>query len=323
MVGVYRIHGAGGPEVLRWESEDLPDPTGELVTVRHTAIGLNYIDTYHRSGLYPLPYPTRLGVEAAGVVEAVGEAVADLQEGDRVAYAGGMGAYAEANNVPASRLIRIPTGLADELVAACLLKGLTACYLLTRTYPLAASDTMLLHAAAGGTGLIMCQWARHIGATVIGTVGSPAKAEMARQNGADHTILYREEDVVARVKEITEGRGVNVAYDSVGRDTYQVTLESLAPLGMFVSFGNASGKVPPVDPQDLVGHGSLFFTRPSLAHYAARSEDLQAMADQLLTLVADGTVKIHINQRYPLADLIKAHQDLESRSTTGSTIILP
>jgi NADPH2:quinone reductase len=323
MVGVYRIHEAGGPEVLRWESEELPDPTGELVRVRHTAIGLNYIDTYHRSGLYPLPYPTRLGVEAAGVVEAVGEAATDLQEGDRVAYAGGMGAYAEANNVPASRLIRIPDNLEDETVAACLLKGLTVCYLLTRTYRLTADDTMLLHAAAGGTGLIMCQWARHIGATTIGTVGNREKAEMAQHNGADHTILYREEDVVARVREITAGRGVNVAYDSVGRDTYRVTLDSLAPLGMFVSFGNASGKVPPVDPQDLVGHGSLFFTRPSLAHYTARREDLQAMADQLLGLVADGTLKIHINQRYALDDLVQAHRDLESRSTSGSTIILP
>lgn len=323
MVGVYRIYEAGSPEVLRWESEVLPDPTGELVRVRHTAIGLNYIDTYHRSGLYPLPYPTRIGVEAAGVVEAVGDQVKDLKEGDRVAYAGGMGAYAEANNMPASRLIRVPDNISDELVAACLLKGLTACYLLTRTYPLTANDTMLLHAAAGGTGLIMCQWARHIGATVIGTVGSPEKAEMARQNGADHTILYREEDVVERVRDITKGKGVNVAYDSVGRDTYRVTLESLAPLGMFVSFGNASGKVPPVDPQDLVGHGSLFFTRPSLAHYTARREDLQAMAEQLLGLVADGTVKVHINQRYALKDLVQAHRDLESRNTSGSSIILP
>jgi NADPH2:quinone reductase len=323
MVGVYRIHEAGGPEVLSWESEELPEPTGELVRVRHTAIGLNYIDTYHRSGLYPLPYPTRLGVEAAGFVEAVGDAVTDLEEGDRVAYAGGMGAYAEANNVPASRLVRIPDDLADETVAACLLKGLTACYLLTRTYPLAADDTMLLHAAAGGTGLIMCQWARHIGATVIGTTGSREKAELAEQNGADHTILYREEDVVARVREITGGRGVNVAYDSVGRDTYQVTLKSLAPLGMFVSFGNASGKVPPVDPQDLVSNGSLFFTRPSLAHYTLLPADLRAMADQLLGLVAKGTVKIHINQRYALKDLVQAHRDLESRSTSGSTIIIP
>jgi NADPH2:quinone reductase len=323
MVGVYRIHEAGGPEVLSWESEELPDPTGELVRIRHTAIGLNYIDTYHRSGLYPLPYPTRLGVEAAGFVEAVGDAVTDLKEGDRVAYAGGMGAYAEANNVPASRLVRIPDNLADETVAACLLKGLTACYLLTRTYPLAANDTMLLHAAAGGTGLIMCQWARHIGATVIGTAGSREKAELAEHNGADHTILYREEDVVARVREITGGRGVNVAYDSVGLDTYQVTLKSLAPLGMFVSFGNASGKVPPVDPQDLVSNGSLFFTRPSLAHYTLRPEDLRAMADQLLGLVANRTVEIHINQRYALKDLVQAHRDLESRSTSGSTIIIP
>ncbi|HEY5680409.1 MAG TPA: quinone oxidoreductase [Pseudomonadales bacterium] len=323
MVGVYRIHEAGGPEVLSWESEELPDPTGELVRIRHTAIGLNYIDTYHRSGLYPLPYPTRLGVEAAGFVEAAGDAVTDLKEGDRVAYAGGMGAYAEANNVPASRLVRIPDNLADETVAACLLKGLTACYLLTRTYPLAANDTMLLHAAAGGTGLIMCQWARHIGATVIGTAGSQEKAELAEHNGADHTILYREEDVVARVREITGGRGVNVAYDSVGLDTYQVTLKSLAPLGMFVSFGNASGKVPPVDPQDLVSNGSLFFTRPSLAHYTLRPEDLRAMADQLLGLVANRTVEIHINQRYALKDLVQAHRDLESRSTSGSTIIIP
>ena len=322
MTGVYRMHQAGGPEVMQWEQDDLGDPGPGQVRVRHTAIGLNFIDTYHRSGLYPLPLPTRLGVEAAGVVEAVG-ADADLSLGDRVAYAGNLGAYAEASLVPANRLVKLPAGVADDQVAASLLKGLTACYLVTRTFALRAEHSALVHAAAGGVGLILCQWARHIGATVIGTAGSAEKAELARRNGADHVILYREEDVVARVKELTDGRGVNVVYDAVGKDTYQASLDSLAPLGMFVNYGNASGLAPAVQPQDLMQRGSLFFTRPSLAAYAAAPEDQQAMADQLFRLMMDDVVAIHINQRYPLADLVRAHRDLEARATTGSTVIDP
>ncbi len=323
MVGVYRMHEAGAPEVMQWEDEDIGAPTGANALVRHTAIGLNYIDTYHRSGLYPLPLPTRLGVEGAGVVEAVGDEVDHLQVGDRVAYAGAIGSYAEANIVPASRLVRLPESVSDEVVAASLLKGLTTCYLLTRTYPITADDTILVHAAAGGVGLILCQWARHIGATVIGTVGNQAKAALAEANGAHHTILYQTEDVVTRVKEITDGKGVNVAYDSVGKSTFQISLDSLAPLGMFVSYGNASGNAPAIEPAELQNRGSLFFTRPTLATYTADPKDLQGMADQLFSVIAEGIVDIHINQRYPLSELVQAHTDLEARATTGSTVIDP
>ena len=322
MTGVYRMHRPGGPEVMQWEQQDLGEPGSGQVLVRHTAIGLNFIDTYHRSGLYPLPLPTRLGVEAAGVVEAVG-ADADLAVGDRVGYAGHLGAYAEASLVPVRRLVKLPAGVADDQVAASLLKGLTVCYLLTRTFALRAEHSVLVHAAAGGVGLILCQWARHIGATVIGTAGSAEKAELAQRNGADHVILYREEDVAARVKELTDGQGVNVVYDAVGKDTYQASLDSLAPLGMFVNYGNASGLAPAVQPQDLMQRGSLFFTRPSLAAYAATPEDQQAMANQLFRLMTDGAVAIHINQRYRLAELVQAHRDLEARATVGSTVIEP
>lgn len=323
MVGLYRIHATGGPEVLHWEDEVLPEPSGDQVRVRHTAIGLNYIDVYHRSGLYPLPMPARLGTEAAGVVEAVGEEVSDLTIGDRVAYAGALGAYADANVLPAGRLVRVPDGISDEIAAASLLKGLTACYLLTRTRCVAPEHTLLVHAAAGGVGLILCQWARAIGATVIGTVGSEEKAALARENGADHTILYRQEDVASRVRELTGGRGVDVVYDSIGKDTFQASLDALAPLGLFVSYGNASGNAPAVSPHDLQSRGSLFFTRPTLATYSARTEDLRAMADELFGLIGAGTVQVHVNQRYPLSDLARAHRDLEARATTGSTVLLP
>lgn len=323
MVGVYRIHETGGPEVLRWEDEQLAAPSGDQVLVRHTAIGLNYLDTYHRSGLYPLPLPSRLGVEAAGIIEAVGDAVTDLAVGDRVAYAGYPGAYGEANLVPAGRLVAVPETISDETAAASLLKGLTVCYLLQRTFPVTAEHTLLVHAAAGGVGLILCQWARHIGATIIGTVGSAEKAALAHENGATHTILYREEDVASRVRELTGGRGVDVSYDSVGKDTFETSLDSLAPLGMFVSYGNASGNAPPVHPHELQNRGSLFFTRPTLATYAARTSDLRAMADELFALIASGVVQIHVNQHYPLSELPQAHRDLESRATTGSTVLLP
>jgi NADPH:quinone reductase len=323
MVGVYRMHSPGGPEVMVWEHEDFPPLTGSMVLIRHTAIGLNYIDVYHRSGLYPLPLPTRLGVEAAGVVTGVGPDVRRFKEGDRVAYAGGIGAYAEASIMPEGRLVALPDEITEEVAAASLLKGLTACYLLRRTYPVTDKHTVLVHAAAGGVGLILCQWANYLGATVIGTVGSADKAELARANGAHHTILYREEDVVARVKEITNGRGVNVSYDSVGKDTFEISLDSLAPLGMFVSYGNSSGNAPAVAPHELQNRGSLFFTRPSLAHYTATTEDLAALAKDFFSVLATGKVAIHINQRYALADLVDAHRDLEARKTTGSTVIVP
>lgn len=323
MTGVYQIHEHGGPEVLRWEQIDLADPEPGQALVRHAAIGLNYIDTYHRSGLYPLPLPSRLGTEAAGVVEAVGDGVTDLAPGDRVAYAGALGAYGEANVVPANRLVRVPDNVSDELAAASLLKGLTTCYLLTRTFEVKPEHAILVHAAAGGVGLLLCQWARSIGATVIGTVGSAEKAALARENGADHVILYREEDTVSRVRELTGGRGVAVAYDSVGKDTFQASLDSLAPLGMFVSFGNASGNAPPVAPHDLQSRGSLFFTRPTLATYTARTEDLRAMADDLYRRIGDGSLEVHVNQRYPLSEVARAHRELEGRQTTGSSVILP
>ncbi len=323
MVGIYRMYEPGPPEVMKWEEADLGEPGPGMAYLRHTAIGLNYIDTYHRSGLYPLPLPTRLGVEAAGVVEAVGAGVDSVRPGDRVAYAGGLGAYAEGSIMPASRLVKLPDQVSEELAAASLLKGLTAAYLLTRTFPVNDGHDILVHAAAGGVGLILCQWAHHIGAMVIGTVGSEEKAVLARENGADHTILYRQEDVAGRVRDLTGGRGVHVSYDSVGKDTFQASLDSLAPLGMFVSYGNASGNAPDVPPQELQNHGSLFFTRPSLAHYTANPADLKALADRFFGVLADGTVKVHINQRYPLKDLVQAHRDLEARKTTGSTVIVP
>jgi NADPH2:quinone reductase len=308
---------------MQWEEEELGAPEGGMVLIRHTAIGLNYIDTYHRSGLYNLPLPSRLGVEAAGVVEAVGSKVQDVRPGDRVAYAGGLGAYAEASLMPASRLVVLPDDISEEVAAASLLKGLTAAYLLNRTFPVTAGHWVLVHAAAGGVGLILCQWAHYLGARVIGTVGNEAKAELARANGADHTILYREEDVAQRVRELTDGRGVNVAYDSVGKDTFDASLKSLAPLGMFVSYGNASGNAPDVPPHELQNHGSLFFTRPSLAHYSAAPADLKALAELFFSVVLDKTVTIHINQRYGLNELVQAHRDLEARKTTGSTVIIP
>lgn len=320
MTSVYRMHQTGGPEVMQWEDVHLDAPAAGQALVRHTAIGLNYIDTYHRSGLYPLPLPSPLGVEAAGVVEAVG-GNADVPIGARVAYAGPLGAYGEANLVPADRLVMLPGGVSDELAAASLLKGLTACYLLTRTYAVGAEHSILVHAAAGGVGLILCQWARHIGATIIATAGSEEKAELARQAGADHVILYRQQDVAAQVRDLTAGRGVDVAYDSVGKSTFQGTLDSLAPLGMFVSYGNASGNAPAVEPQELMRRGSLFFTRPSLAAYAATPKDQQAMAEQLFRLMSDGIIATHINQRYPLSQLAQAHRDLEARATTGATVI--
>ena len=324
MPHLIRFERTGGPEVLQWVEADVPAPAAGEAQVRHHAVGLNYIDTYHRSGLYPVPLPSGLGLEAAGVVEAVGEGVTDLQPGDRVAYAGGpLGAYAEIRNIPADRLVKLPDSLSFEQGAAMMLQGLTAQYLLRRTYRVQPGDTILIHAAAGGVGLIVCQWAKALGATVIGSVGSDEKAELARRHGCDHTIVYTRESVSARVRELTGGVGVPVVYDSIGKDTFMDSLACLRPLGMMVTFGNASGPVAPFDPGLLGKMGSLFLTRPSLFAYAARREDLLAMAGELFAVVASGQVRLSINQRYPLQDAATAHRELEARRTTGSTILIP
>jgi len=323
MNGHYRITRQGGPDVLEWIIESPRHPERREVLVKHTAIGLNYIDVYHRSGLYSLPLPSRLGVEAVGIVEAIGESVERVKVGDRIGYAMGMGAYGESNLVNEAFVVPLPDGVDDQTAAAVLLKGLTVSYLIRKTHELTASDTILVHAAAGGVGLLLCQWANHIGATVIGTVGNEAKAELAQANGAHHTVLYNEQDVVEQVKELTNGVGVNVAYDSVGAATYERSLNSLAPLGKFVSYGSSSGKIPSVVPHDLQTKGSLHFTRPSLAHYANPPSALDDLATSLFDVINSGAVQVHIKQRYPLSELAQAHVDLEARATTGSTVILP
>ncbi len=323
MVKAVRIHETGGPEVMQLEDLALDAPGPGMVTVANQAVGLNYIDTYHRSGLYPLPLPTGIGMEAAGVVEAVGEGV-DLAVGDRVAYcSAGFGAYAEAINLPAARLVRLPEGIDAETAAACLLKGQTTEYLLQRTYPLQSGETCLFHAAAGGVGLLFGQWASSLGVTVIGTVGSDDKAALARSHGYQHVINYREEDVVERVMEITGGAKLPVVYDGVGRDTFETSLDCLRPRGLMVSFGNASGAPDPLDLQVLSAKGSLFITRPTLLSYTATSEELQASSQALFDRVLAGQVQVEIKQRYALADVQQAHSDLESRRTSGSTVLLP
>ncbi|HMV54256.1 MAG TPA: quinone oxidoreductase [Rhodocyclaceae bacterium] len=323
-VHAIRFAHAGGPEVLQWQAVEVGDPGPGEARVVHKAVGLNYIDTYHRSGLYPLPLPSGLGLEAAGVVEAIGPGVADIAVGDRVAYSGGpVGAYAQARVMPADRLVRLPDAISFEQGAAMMLQGMTAQYLLRRTYRVQPGDTILIHAAAGGVGLIVCQWAKALGATVIGTVGSDAKAELARAHGCDHTIVYTREKFADRVREITGGAGLPVVYDSIGKDTFMDSLACLRPLGMMVNFGSASGPVPPFDIGALARMGSLFLTRPTLFTYAAKRSDLLAMAGELFDVVSSGKVKIDINQRYALADAAQAHRDLEGRRTTGSTILLP
>ncbi|HNW77982.1 MAG TPA: quinone oxidoreductase [Candidatus Competibacteraceae bacterium] len=325
MTHAIRIHEYGGPEVLRWEEVAVGDPGPGELRIRHGAIGLNYIDVYHRTGLYPLPaLPWTLGMEGAGRVEAVGPGVSEFKVGDRVAYASPpVGAYAEVRLMPADRVVALPDAIDERAAAAMLLQGMTAQYLLRRSYRVQAGDTILLHAAAGGVGLIASQWARHLGATVIGTVGSEAKAALARAHGCDHVIDYRRENIVERVREITGGAGVAVVYDSVGKDTFMDSLDCLRPLGMMVSFGNASGPVPAFEPGLLAAKGSLFFTRPSLMHYTARRADLLASAAELFAVVTGGAVKIEVNQTYPLAETAQAHRDLEARQTTGSTVLLP
>jgi NADPH:quinone reductase len=324
MPNAIRLHQHGGPEVLSWETVDLPAPAPGEATVRHHAVGLNYIDIYHRTGLYPLTLPSGIGMEGAGVVEAVGDGVTDIKVGDRVAYAGGpLGAYAEIRNIPAHRLLKLPASISFDTGAAMMLQGLTAAYLLRKTYRVQPGDAVLIQAAAGGVGLIACQWARALGATVIGTVGSPAKAELAKAHGCHHVINYSTENFSARVREITGGEGVAVVYDGVGKDTFMGSLDCLRPMGMMVTFGNASGPVPPLDLILLSQKGSLYVTRPTLINYTAKRDDLVALGGELFDVVVAGQVKIEVNQTYALKDAAQAHRDLEARKTTGSTILIP
>lgn len=319
-----RIHKTGGPEVLTWEAVEVAAPGPGQVRLTQTAIGLNFIDVYHRSGLYPVQLPSGIGMEAAAVVDAVGPDVTELKPGDRVAYASGpLGAYAEARLMPADRVVKLPDAVTDRQAAAMMLQGLTAQYLLRRTYKVQAGDRILVHAAAGGVGLILVQWAKHLGATVIGTVGSDAKARIATAHGCDHVILYRQEDFPKRVRELTDGAGVSVVYDGVGKDTFMGSLDCLAPLGMMVGFGNASGPVPPLDLLLLSQKGSLFVTRPTLVTYTAKRADLVAAAADLFDVVTKGAVKIEVNQTFPLRQAADAHRALEARATTGSTVLLP
>ncbi len=323
MPHVMRIYENGGPEVMCWEEVDVPAPGAGEVRVRNTAVGLNFIDTYQRSGLYKLPLPLVLGSEGAGVVEALGPRVKEFKVGDRVAYAQPVGAYAEVLNRPVARLVKIPEGIKDETAAAMMLKGMTAWYLCRRTYRVKKGDTILVHAAAGGVGQILCQWAKHLGATVIGTVGSDEKAALAKKAGCKHVIVTSRENIPERVKAITKGKGVPVVYDGVGKDTFEASLDCLAPLGMMASFGNASGAVAPVNIGILAQKGSLFLTRPTLVTYTAAREDLLTAARELFAVVKKGVVKIKVNQTYALRDAAKAHADLENRKTTGSTVLLP
>jgi NADPH2:quinone reductase len=318
-----RIYETGGPEVLRWEEVGVAELAPHEARVRHEAVGLNFIDIYFRSGRYPMPLPSGLGLEGAGVVEAIGSAVTEVKAGDRVAYAGGPpGAYAEIRNIPADRLVKLPDNIDCKTAAAMMLQGMTAQYLLRRTYQVKAGDTILIQAAAGGVGLIVCQWAKALGATVIGTVSSDAKAALAKAHGCDHPIVYTRENFVEQVKEITGGAGVPVVYDSVGADTFMKSLDCLRPLGMMVTFGQSAGPVAPLDTQELSKRGSLFLTRPTLFTYIAKRADLLQTAQDLFDMVGAGKVKIEVNQTYALKDAAQAQIDLEARKTTGSTILL-
>jgi NADPH2:quinone reductase len=324
MTKAIRIFKTGGPEVMEYVDVEVGEPGPGEARVRHHACGLNYIDVYFRTGLYPQPLPAGIGMEGAGVVEAVGKGVSHVKPGDRVAYAARPpGAYAEARVMPAAVLVKLPDNIDFETGAAMMLQGLTVQYLFRRTFALKGGETILFHAAAGGVGLIACQWARALGVNLIGTVGSDQKGELAKQHGAAHVINYNKENFVERVKEITGGRGVPVVYDSIGADTFTGSLDCLSPLGTMVSFGSASGPVPPFSLNELASRGSLFITRPTLFTYSAKREDLEAMAADLFDVVGSGKVKIEINQRYALKDAAQAHIDLEGRKTTGSTILLP
>jgi NADPH2:quinone reductase len=323
MPSAIRIHQHGGPEVLRLEEISVGDPGPGEARVRHAAVGVNFIDIYHRTGLYPLPLPSGLGVDAAGTVEAVGAGVAHVATGDRVAYMASAGCYAQARLVPADRLVKLPDGIDDRTAAAMMLKGLTVRSLIRRTHAVQPGETVLVHAAAGGVGLLMVQWLKALGATVIGTVGTDAKAEIARRHGCDHAIVYTREDFAKRVRELTGGAGVPVVYDSVGKATFEGSLDSLAPLGLMVTFGNASGSVPPFDVGTLAKKGSLFLTRPTVFSYVARREDLERAAAELFEVVASGKVKVEIGGTWPLADAAEAHRALAARETTGSLVLLP
>jgi NADPH:quinone reductase len=321
MTHAIRVHQTGGPEVLQWEEVEVGKPGPGQVRLRQEAVGLNYIDVYHRTGLYSQPLPFIPGVEGAGIVEAVGADVTDVKPGDRVAYAGPIGGYAEARTIDADRLVKLPDSIPTEQAAAMMLQGMTAHMLLRQVYRVKEGDTILIHAAAGGVGLIVCQWAKALGATVIGTVGSDAKAELARANGCDHPIVYTRQDFVAEVERITGGAKLPVVYDSIGRDTFMKSLDCLAPRGMMVSFGNASGPVDPFPPGILAQKGSLFLTRPTLYHYIAARAELEGAASELFEMVTSGKVKIEVKQRFALKDAAEAHRALEARETTGSTVL--
>jgi len=314
----------GGPEVLKLEERDPGKPTSDEAQVRHTAIGVNYIDVYDRTGLYPTALPSGIGREAAGVITALGRKAAGFRIGDRVAYVHSQsGAYSELRNVPFERLVKVPRSISDEQAAALMLKGLTAHYLLRRTYRVARGDVILAHAAAGGVGLILCQWAKALGATVIGVVGSEAKAQLARKHGCKHVLILGQDELVPAVKRITQGEGVAVVYDSVGQETFHDSLDCLRPLGMMVAYGNASGPPPAISPLELTKRGSLFLTRPTLFHYIATREALQSAARELFRAVKAQSIRVLIGQRYPLAQAADAHRDLEARRTTGSTVLIP
>jgi len=324
MTHAIRIHKTGGPEVMQLDEVTVPAPGAGEARVRHTVIGVNYIDTYHRSGLYPLAMPSGIGSEAAGVVEAVGAGVDSVKAGDRVGYCmGPVGAYSESRVVPADRLIPLPDDIPDRVAAALMLKGLTVQYLFRQTFPLKGGETILFHAAAGGVGLIACQWAKALGVTMIGTAGNDEKAAAAKQAGATHVIVYTRENFVDRVKEITGGKGVPVVYDAVGKDTFPASLDCLAPRGMFVSFGNASGPIAAFNIGILAQKGSLYACRPTLATYSAKRDDLLSMANELFTLVRSGKIKADARQEFPLAQASDAHRALESRQTTGATLLIP
>jgi NADPH2:quinone reductase len=324
MTRAIRIHKTGGPDVMQFDEVAVPAPGLGEARVRHTAIGVNYIDTYHRSGLYPLPMPSGIGSEAAGVVEAVGPGVTYVKPGDRVGYCmGPVGAYSESRIVPADRLIPLPDDIPDRVAAALMLKGLTVQYLFRQTFPLKGGETILFHAAAGGVGLIACQWAKALGVTMIGTAGSDEKAAAAKKAGAAHVIVYTRENFVDRVKELTGGKGVPVVYDSVGKDTFPASLDCLVPRGTFVSFGSASGPIAAFNLTILAQKGSLYATRPTLGTYSARRDDLLAMANELFAHVRSGTIKADARQEYPLAQATEAHRALESRQTMGATLLIP
>ncbi len=323
MVHAIRVHENGGPEKMLWEAVDVGQPGPGELRLKHRAVGLNYIDTYHRSGLYKIALPSVIGMEGTGEVTAVGAGVTEFKLGDRVAYANPMGSYSEERVIPADRVVKVPDSVDDRTAAAMMLQGMTVRYLLKETYKVGPGTTMLLHAAAGGIGLIACQWAKHLGATIIGTTSSAEKAKLAMDNGCTHVINYKTEDFVKRTKELTDGKGVDVVYDSIGKDTFPGSLDCLKPRSLWVSFGNASGAIQGFDIGILAAKGSLYATRPTLFSYTAKREDLVASANDLFDVVSKGIVKIAVNQTYPLKEAAQAHRDLEARKTTGSTVLLP